>query len=221
MMNLTPEQKQVGRENFQTALGFTRRDFLKTAAVGVPLGAFYFGYHKMEGNPVRAGMIGCGDEGQVLVGESNPDYIQFIGFSDIRPSNQKRALDGEPRGPRVGFKRKYGEQEAEQIAQRSIDKGYHNDYHNLLLDPDIEMVVIALPLHLHAKVAMEAMQNGKHVLCEKLMAQNVWDCKQMIRASQETQKLLAIGHQRHYSVLYDNAVSVVQSNMLGDRKSVV
>ena len=38
---------------------------------------------------------------------------------------------------------------------------------------DIEAVVIALPLHLHAPVAMEAMRAGKHVLSEKLMAWNI------------------------------------------------
>ncbi len=219
-MNLTPEQRQVGRENFQTALGMTRRDLLATAAVGLPIGAFLFGYQKIDGNPIRAGIIGCGDEGQVLLGESNPDYIQFIGFSDIRPYNQKRAIDGEPRGPRVGFRRKYGEAEAKAVAARSVEKGYHDDYHNMLHDPDIEMVVIALPLHLHAKVSIEAMKAGKHVLCEKLMAQTVGDCKEMIRVSRETQKLLAVGHQRHYSVLYDNAVSVLQSGMLGDIRHI-
>ena len=82
-MNLTPEQRQIGRENFQTALGVTRRDFLATAAAGISAGAFYFGYQRIQGNPIRAGIIGCGDEGQILVSESNPDYIEFIGFSDI------------------------------------------------------------------------------------------------------------------------------------------
>ncbi len=220
MLNLTPEQKQAGRENYQTALGFTRRDFLATAAVGVPLGAFCFGYNRIDGNPVRAGIIGCGDEGQVLLGESNPEYIQFIGFSDIRPYNQKRAIDGEPRGPRVGFRKKYGEEEAKNVAERSIKNRYHENYENMLADPDIEMVVIALPLHLHAEAAIKAMRAGKHVLCEKLMAQTVHDCKEMIRVSEETSMLLAVGHQRHYSVLYDNVVSILQSKMLGDIRHI-
>jgi predicted dehydrogenase len=220
MLNLTPEQKQVGKENYQTALGFTRRDFLATAAVGVPLGAFYFGYKRSDGNPVRAGIIGCGDEGQVLLGESNPDYIQFIGFSDIRPYNQERAMNGEPKGPRVGFIRKYGKEAAAEIKKRSVEKGYHDDYRNMLNDPDIDVVVIALPLHLHAKVTIEALDAGKHVLCEKLMAQTVGECKKMIEASERNQRLLAIGHQRHYSVLYDNVVSVLQSKMLGDIRHI-
>jgi predicted dehydrogenase len=216
-MILKPDQQQereLGRQNYQAALGITRRDFLATAAAGIPAGAFYFGYRRLEGNPVRAGIIGCGDEGQVLVTESNPDYLEFIAYSDIRPSNQKRAMEGENNNVRIGFKRKYGVEAAAKIAERSRD--YHDDYRRLLDDPDIEMVVIALPLHLHAKVTIEAMERGKHVLCEKLMAQTVGDCKRMIEASEREQKLLAVGHQRHYSILYDNAVSLVKSGVLGD-----
>ena len=43
MTNLTPEQRALGRENANRALGVTRRDLLKAAAVAPALGAFYFG----------------------------------------------------------------------------------------------------------------------------------------------------------------------------------
>ena len=48
-MNLTPEQREIGKQNFDEAVGTTRRDFLKgtvAAAVGggAGLGAMYFGY---------------------------------------------------------------------------------------------------------------------------------------------------------------------------------
>ena len=78
------------------------------------------------------------------------------------------------------------------------------------------MVVIALPLHLHAKVSMEAMEAGKHVLCEKLMAWNIAQCKDMIAVADRTNRLLSIGHQRHYSMLYAHAVEVINSGVLGD-----
>ena len=42
--------------------------------------------------------------------------------------------------------------------------------------PDVEAIVIALPLHLHAPVAIEAMRAGKHVLTEKLMGKTVAAC---------------------------------------------
>ncbi len=91
----------------------------------------------------------------------------------------------------------------------------------LLDDPEIEAVIIALPLFLHAPVAIQAMAKGKHVLTEKLMAWNVAQCKAMARFAKEAttkeghQIHLATGHQRHYSVLYDNAVHLLRSGMLG------
>jgi predicted dehydrogenase len=82
-------------------------------------------------------------------------------------------------------------------------------------------VIIALPLHLHAPCAIEAMEKGKHVLCEKLMAKTVADCKRMARVSRKTGKMLAIGHQRHYSYLYANALEVAsQKDILGDVRHI-
>src|SRR5262249_35138479 len=85
---------------------------------------------------------------------------------------------------------------------------------------NIEAVVIALPLHLHSPVAIDAMHAGKHVLSEKLMAWNVRQCKDMIRVARETDRILAIGHQRHYSLLYAHAVEVLNSGELGDIKHI-
>ncbi len=62
-------------------------------------------------------------------------------------------------------------------------KVYDQDYHDLLDDPDVEGVIIALPLHLHAEVAIEAMRAGKHVLTEKLMAHSIHECKEMGRVA--------------------------------------
>ena len=77
-------------------------------------------------------------------------------------------------------------------------------------------MIIALPLHLHAQVAIEAMQAGKHVLTEKLMGHSIHECKEMGRVAKETGMLLATGHQRHYSILYDNAVDTIRRGLLGD-----
>jgi hypothetical protein len=59
------------------------------------------------------------------------------------------------------------------------------------------------------------MARGKHVLTEKLMAHNVGQCKAMARYAKETGLHLATGHQRHYSVLYDNAVHLIRYGLLG------
>src|SRR5262249_32302177 len=96
----------------------------------------------------------------------------------------------------------------------------YDDYRQLLENKDIEAVVIALPLHLHAQVAMDAMRAGKHVLCEKLMAWNISQCKQMIHVADETDRILSIGHQRHYNLLYAHALEVLKAGELGAIKHI-
>ena len=214
---LTPEQKAKGQANFYEAVGqgISRRDFFKgvlAAGAAVPItAAAYYGYEKLNGNPVKVGLIGAGDEGGVLVGMHNPDYLRFIAVADIRPSNKERIFKGQPNTPRKGFEHidAYGKN-----ARRDIK--LYDDYKQLLENKDIEAVVIALPLNLHAQVAIDALKAGKHVLCEKLMAWNVTQCKDMIRASDENDRILTIGHQRHYSLLYAHGVELLKSGELGD-----
>jgi predicted dehydrogenase len=225
-IDLTPDQKVLGQENFaRAAEGLTRRGFMKSMVAGAAVlpiaAAAYFGYKKLEGgNPVKTGLIGGGDEGGVLVGEHNPDFLQFIAVTDIRPTNMSRIFLGDPKVQlRKGFNKIYGK-EAEKIRK-------HTDYMEMLKsNPEIEAVVIAVPLHLHAKVAIDVMRYGKergkpiHVLCEKLMAWNVSQCKQMIDVAKDTRSILSIGHQRHYSMLYAHATEVIQAGLLGDIKHI-
>ena len=213
-MQLTPEQKQLGKENFNEAVGFSRREFITgAAAAGTGLGAFYFGYEKLKGERVRVGFIGSGDEGSVLLTQHPPEYMEIVAVADIRPTNLRRALEGDGNDDRVGLIRKLGEKTASAIS-------YYDDHRKLLDDPRVEAVVIATPLISHHTLAIEAMKKGKHVLCEKLMAKTVTDCKSMIKVANETGKLLAVGHQRHYSVLYDNAYSIIKMGLLGDVKHI-
>jgi predicted dehydrogenase len=224
-LDLSPEQKELGKRNFQRTvsdLAVSRRDFMKgLLAGGGGMGltaAAYFGYKESAGavtkHPVKAGLIGAGDEGGVLVGEHNPEYLQFIAYSDIRPYNQRRIFTGEPLpSPRHGFNHHYGKDADKKIK-------FYEDYRKLLENQDIEAVVIALPLHLHAPVAIDCMKAGKHVLCEKLMAWNVSQCKEMIKVADETDRCLSIGHQRHYSLLYAHGVEVLRSGVLGDVKHI-
>jgi predicted dehydrogenase len=77
-----------------------------------------------------------------------------------------------------------------------------------------------VPLNQHAPIAMECMDAGLHVLTEKLMAHNIKECKTMIRKAREKNLLLAVGHQRHYSVLYENAANLIHDGALGDIKYI-
>ncbi|MCA9269910.1 MAG: Gfo/Idh/MocA family oxidoreductase, partial [Planctomycetales bacterium] len=223
MINLTPEERAIGRDNYYEAVGVTRRDFLRGvvgagAVSGGGLGAMYFGYGepgKGLDKPLRIGFIGTGDEGGVLIGSLNPNYVQVVAIADIRPYNIHRAFHGDATAAaaRPGLMSVY-DWKTEDEARRNV-KVYDQDYHDLVDDPNVEEIIIALPLFLHHPVALEAMAKGKHVLTEKLMAHDVGQCKEMARAAEHTKLYLAVGHQRHYSVLYDNAVNLLKWNTLG------
>lgn len=221
-MNLTPDEKAVGNENYYSTLSVNRRDFLKGviaagAVSGGGLGAMYFGYQPVK-DPVRVAVIGTGDEGNVLIGAHNPEYVKVVAICDIRPYNIHRAFHGDWAGEvaiaaRPGLMAKYGWSD-EGVAKENVK--VYTDYKDVLKDKNVEGIIIALPLHLHAQVAVEAMQAGKHVLTEKLMAHNVAQCKVMGRVAAKQNLFLTVGHQRHYSVLYDNAVNLIQWGLLGE-----
>ena len=215
-MNLSPEEKKIGQDNYHEAVStLNRRAFLKGTAAAVPgLGAMYFGYKELNGAPVKVGFIGTGDEGSVLLTQHPPKYMDIVAIADLRPSNLKRAFDGDGNDNRVGLRLKLGAEACAKI------KTYPNHKELLKNHPEIEAVVIAVPLNVHAQVTIDCLMAGKHVLCEKLMAQNITDCKKMIREAEQAKKLLAVGHQRHYSVLYENANELVQGGLLGDIKFI-
>jgi predicted dehydrogenase len=242
-LDLTPEQKAVGKANFEQAAGDLaragkmnsmavggtpadaakpdRRDFLRAglaAGAVVPISAaVYFGYQSWKGNKaVHTALIGCGDEGGVLIGDHNPEFNNFVAVCDIRPSNMKRIFDGEPNGPRKGLNKIYGASDAKKIAR-------YDSIESLLADKDklgLEAVVIATPLITHDAIAKKCMDAGLHVLCEKLMARTIGKCKDMIKYAKDKNLLLSVGHQRHYSTLYANALEVLQGGILGDIKHI-
>src|SRR5439155_12965354 len=88
-LDLTVEQKELGKGNANVAAGeLTRRGFMKSMAIGVAglapvAAATYYGYETWKGKPVKAALIGCGDEGGVLLGEHDPKFIEFIALCDI------------------------------------------------------------------------------------------------------------------------------------------
>ena len=232
---LSSEQREVGQHNYYSAVGsyydVNRRDFLRGivaagAVSGAGLGAAYFGYGKVK-DPVRVAVIGTGDEGNVLIGGCNPDYVDVKAICDIRPFGQHRAFHGDHSSPSALVRRpgliSVAGYKDEDEARRNVTvyDGSNGGIMACLDDPDIEAVIIALPLWLHASVAALAMEKGLHVLTEKLMAHNVAQCKVMARMANELKDPagnplhLATGHQRHYNVKYDNAINLIRWGLLG------
>jgi predicted dehydrogenase len=241
-LDLTPEQKAIGKTNFDQAAGDLaragkmnsmavggtvdpakpdRRDFLKAglaAGAVVPVSAaVYYGYQSWKGNKaVRTALIGTGDEGGVLVGDHNPEFNEIVAICDIRPTNRERIFKGEPTGPRKGLNKLYGEKTASNIATYNTLDDLLNEKSKL----GLEAVVIATPLNTHDVIVKKCLDNGLHVLCEKLMARTITRCKDMIKYAKDKGLLLSIGHQRHYSTLYAHALEVIQNGVLGDIKHI-
>ena len=232
---ISGEERAIGQDNYYSAVesyyGINRRDFLRGvvaagAAGGAGLGAAYYGYGKVN-DPVRVAVIGTGDEGNVLIGGSNPEYVDIKAICDIRPFSQFRAFHGDWSSPaalrrRPGLIKTAGyKDEAEARRNVKVYDANNGGIMACLDDPDIEAVIIALPLWLHAPVAAKAMERGLHVLTEKLMAHTVAQCKVMSRMAGELKDPngnplhLATGHQRHYNIKYDNAVNLIRWGLLG------
>jgi len=88
--------------------------------------------------------------------------------------------------------------------------------HRAMLDAGhLDAVVIATPLDRHAAHARDAFDAGLHVWCEKAMARTIGDCTAMVRKSQDSGKVLQIGHQRMFHPTYLNALRRVKAGEIG------
>lgn len=144
--------------------------------------------------PVNIGFIGTGTQGQTLLQRLvRIPGVRVAAVCDIYPPHLSRGL------------RMTGSQATT-----------YRDYRKLLERKDIDAVIIATPLHLHAPMTIDALQAGKHVFCEKTMAYSIEDARRMVQVSRETGKHLQIGHQRHYSPIYAHAREMmVEQEVIG------
>lgn len=76
----------------------------------------------------------------------------------------------------------------------SVEVAASSNWREIVSDPNVDAIDICLPTDLHARVAIEALANGKHVFCEKPMALTDSDCSAMIAAAREHKRVLMIGH---------------------------
>jgi predicted dehydrogenase len=153
----------------------SRRNFIGKVATGLA-GTLAAGPAEVLGaaDRVRIGVIGAGDRGTELVSQIRAcPNTEIVAFADIYNRNLERARGGMPGA--TGFA----------------------DYRGLLEDRSVDAVVIATPPHLHATQFSDALEAGKHVYIEKVMAFNLDHAKRMRTAYQKTGGKLTVqvGHQ--------------------------
>jgi predicted dehydrogenase len=90
------------------------------------------------------------------------------------------------------------------------------DYRDTAAARDVDAVDILLPHDLHMPAAVAAAGAGKHVLVEKVMARNVWECDRMIEACERAGVTLTVSHDRRYNSQWIALKEVVDSGALGD-----
>ena len=145
------------------------------------------------GDIIRVGIAGLGRSGwdiHARLLEPLDDLYRVVAVADVDEGRQKEAAE------RFGC-RTYG------------------DLASMLCDPEVELVVNALPSNLHPSGSIEALQAGKHVVCEKPMAARVADADQMIDASRQAGRVLAIFQNRRYGPGFQKVQEIIASGKLG------
>lgn len=92
----------------------------------------------------------------------------------------------------------------------------YSDYRKMLYSGLIDAVYISLPNDMHARFAVEAMQAGVHVLCEKPLAMSVEDAKVMAQVSEKTGSRLMTAYRLHFQRANLKAIEIARSGQLGD-----
>lgn len=89
------------------------------------------------------------------------------------------------------------------------------DYRELLADPTIEAVLIAVPIELNASIAIDAIYSGKHVLAEKPIAANLAEARQVLEACQRAKQVVAVAENFRYRADVLEARRLIDSGAIG------
>lgn len=138
----------------------------------------YENMKKLSNKILRLGIIGCGGiaNGKHMPAEKRNPRAEMVAFCDIIPERAQKA------------KEEYGTE----------DSAVYTDYKELLKDETIDAVLVLTHNKEHCRITVDALNAGKHVLCEKPMATTYEEAVKMIEAAKKNNKVLTIGYQNRW-----------------------
>ncbi len=189
----------------------TRREFLKKSALAASMvgGAPYFlssaqpVLAQAPSDRLRMGCIGVGDMGR-------GDARGFNGLVDIVAACDVDSLhlDMAQEDKGIGKKGEDG---------KKLPLDLYKDYRKILERKDIDVVSIVTVDHWHVKIAIEALQAGKHVFCQKPLTLTVEEGQLVREACKKYGKVFQVGtQQRSQRDQFLIAILMVQKGILGD-----
>src|SRR5208337_2372250 len=177
--------------------GITRRDFLKETAVGGAAAAVLGGLAPARvlgaNDKIRIGAMGTGERCQYLMSlfKNNPS-ADLVAVCDVYGPRREKALSMV--GPEA--------------------KAYL-DYHELLDRKDIDAVIIGSPDHWHKQMLIDAVHAGKDAYCEKPIMHSIEEGVEMVRAVEETNRVVQTGTQQRSWPHWIMGKQIVDSGKLG------
>lgn len=198
-------------ENLKLPLSTSRRKFLQGAvALGAATAVPYFALSapksvaaQAPSDRLRIAGIGVGSRGYANISEFNA-IGDVVAICDL---DEKYGLARVLANPKIGKK----------DGDKVTPPDTYDDYRRVLDRDDIDVVAIGTPDHWHTKIAIEAMQAGKHVFCEKPLTLTLEE-NVLIRAAQKKYgKVFQVGtQQRSMRKQFMAAAALVRKGLLGD-----
>jgi len=108
----------------------------------------------------------------------------------------------------------------EDVRRKSGAKRGYTDPKELLSDPDLEVIAINTPPRFHEETAVEALRAGKHVLCEKPLAQSVEGCARIKKAQSGSGLVVLPVHNYAFTPCLEKAKEIVGSGEIGSVKKI-
>ena len=151
-----------------------------------------------SGDPVRFASVGVGIEGSILLRACMTlPQARCVAACDVYDG--RHTLAREIAGPGITATRNYTE---------------------ILANPQIEAIVLAVPDHAHARLAVAALHAGKDVYCEKPMSHSVEDGAAMVKAVKDSGHFVQVGSQRVSSAVFGKAHELCSSGAIGPVRQV-